>query len=331
MKGEEFFPQAEWEKLSVKDQNYFWDMSAEDLVARWETPFGKSLLSVILARNLDQTNQNPYDGIVGTVMNAFKQKPKYDLRGVKLTNFSNTSENEILPFNFNNCHLEYSNFSGSDFDNSDFSNSHILYSNFSGCMLRDCNFKNCNLTLTRFDDSDFEEANFCGSWLSNASFEDCDLAYVKFNRKTDFYNLAIDNASGTSNPLFVSYVKRVQYLKHFKAQSLKNKLVYYLWLVVSDCGNSFLRWALTALAIWAAFGFLYSNLLRSSLYVANGRHLTRWSYYYFSGVVFTTLGFGDIAPNSGIAETAVLMEVVLGYVMLGGLISIMATKLVPSR
>ena len=50
-------------------------------------------------------------------------------------------------------------------------------------------------------------------------------------------------------------------------------------------------------------------------------------YLYYSVVTFTTLGFGDIVAVTNWARLAVGVEVVLGYVMLGGLISILANKL----
>ena len=40
-----------------------------------------------------------------------------------------------------------------------------------------------------------------------------------------------------------------------------------------------------------------------------------------------SLGFGDIVPLTKLARLAVGIEVVLGYIMLGGLIAIFATKL----
>ncbi|MCH8291704.1 pentapeptide repeat-containing protein [Candidatus Poribacteria bacterium] len=51
------------------------------------------------------------------------------------------------------------------------------------------------------------------------------------------------------------------------------------------------------------------------------------TYLYFSVVTFTTLGFGDITPTNTTSEIWITIEVVLGYVMLGGLISIFANKL----
>jgi hypothetical protein len=49
--------------------------------------------------------------------------------------------------------------------------------------------------------------------------------------------------------------------------------------------------------------------------------------FYYSVVTFTTLGFGDIIPKTTTAAFCVTIEVILGYVMLGGLITIFASKL----
>ncbi len=47
---------------------------------------------------------------------------------------------------------------------------------------------------------------------------------------------------------------------------------------------------------------------------------------YYSVVTFTTLGFGDVIPTTQVAAYWVMAEVILGYIMLGGLISIFANK-----
>ena len=54
---------------------------------------------------------------------------------------------------------------------------------------------------------------------------------------------------------------------------------------------------------------------------------TWFSFFYYSIVTFTTLGFGDITPIKWYTEILVTIEVILGYIMLGGLISILANKL----
>ena len=57
------------------------------------------------------------------------------------------------------------------------------------------------------------------------------------------------------------------------------------------------------------------------------RSPTWFTYIYFSVVTFTTLGFGDVTPLNTAGEVLLTIEVILGYVMLGGLISIFANKL----
>jgi hypothetical protein len=58
-----------------------------------------------------------------------------------------------------------------------------------------------------------------------------------------------------------------------------------------------------------------------------GDYRTALSPLYFSLVTLTTLGYGDVLPASQPAQTLVLAEVVTGYVMLGGLLSIFANKM----
>ncbi len=50
---------------------------------------------------------------------------------------------------------------------------------------------------------------------------------------------------------------------------------------------------------------------------------------YYSVVTFTPLGFGDVVPKTLGAACWVMAEVITGYIMLGSLISIFTTELVP--
>ena len=84
-------------------------------------------------------------------------------------------------------------------------------------------------------------------------------------------------------------------------------------------------------AILAAFfGGIYCLAFNDCFIFTNellGQKPHWYDFMYYSVVTFTTLGFGDIVPSQPWARGIVALEVVLGYVMFGGLISIFANKL----
>lgn len=130
-------------------------------------------------------------------------------------------------------------------------------------------------------------------------------------------------------PILSRLTRDAIYLKKFKAD---HPLLYKFWWLFADCGRSILRWTLWSLLIAFAFAFIYHNIFYladpdyfHSVYIS--RNWPGFSFIYFSIVTFTTLGFGDIIPRSGWLQFWIMLEVILGYIMLGGLISILANKL----
>lgn len=203
-----------------------------------------------------------------------------------------------------------------------------MYCDFSSSTLDQCDFSSANLTLTNFDKCNLEEADFRSSWISSISLAGTDLGFIKYNNKTDFYNVDVQNIDGASNPLFLSFIRRNQYLKNFKNANKTNAIVYYIWLAISDCGQSFFRWTFASICICLLFGVIYTSIPEYFI-IANNRTPTNFTFYYYSVVTFATLGFGDIVPKNILSEIIVTIEVVIGYIMLGGLISIFATKFIP--
>lgn len=325
------FPLKPWEQMNKEEQTRFREMSEEDIVRRWHSKQGDEIKTKIIEVNLRYGSSSEYKRFLGTVKTDWGNKPpKIDLRGIDFSGFSNLRDNEIFSFDFSDCSLKYANLSNAEFSSTKLRNADILYSDFSHSILDECNFYGANLTLSDFSNSRLEGADFRNAWISDVSFQDSDLGYIKYNRRTDFHNIDIASVKGSSNPIFVSYVRRKHYLKHFKSQNLGNKIVYYLWLAISDCGQSFLRWSAVSAVICLMFGLIYTNF-PGSFSIANDRSPTVFTFYYYSVVTFTTLGFGDIVPKNLWAEIAVTTEVITGYVMLGGLISIFATKFIPKN
>ena len=112
------------------------------------------------------------------------------------------------------------------------------------------------------------------------------------------------------------------YLHEFRNESATNQWIYKLWWLTSNCGRSFLRWGLCTLTITVMFAIVYCFV-----HVDFGPNATALSPLYFSVVTVTTLGYGDILPVSMAAQIACMAQVVIGYVMLGGALSIFAQKM----
>lgn len=91
-----------------------------------------------------------------------------------------------------------------------------------------------------------------------------------------------------------------------------------------DYGRSILRVAIAASVIAILFGLLYATT--PSLLKANGAADTPFTPFYYSIVTYTTLGFGDVVPANLAGQIVVTIEVVFGYLTLGLLLAVLATK-----
>ena len=119
-----------------------------------------------------------------------------------------------------------------------------------------------------------------------------------------------------------TFIMDENFLWEFRTSSRLNGVLYRLWWLTSDCGRSLLRWSLVTGLLTLLFAALYTQVALDL-----GDHPTPLSYLYFSVVTLTTLGYGDIVPNSTTGQILVIVEVCIGYMLLGGLISIFANKL----
>ena len=193
-------------------------------------------------------------------------------------------------------------------------------------------------------------ANFTGARFVNASpFRD--VQYIpdtlfhavkaKFSREqhrpTEFY-LDSQHVDEMANPFFKRYVADQQFTRAFNQA---NPVLARLWRWSSDYGRSLGLWAFWSIFFAFLFALAYMPLptwtpawmqsfapqFHQSTGAYSGEPLTFWHCFYFSVVTFTTLGFGDIVADNTAARLLVTLEVIFGYMMLGGLISIFSNKL----
>ena len=204
---------------------------------------------------------------------------------------------------------------------------------------------------TAFNNATFlSAANFTGAQFINvATFRD--VQYIpdtlfqtvkaKFSREqyrpTEFY-LDSQHVDEMANPFFKRYVADQQFTRAF---SQANPVLARLWRWSSDYGRSLGLWAFWSLFFAFLFALAYMPLpawvpawiqsfapqFHQSTGAYSGEPLNFWNCFYFSVVTFTTLGFGDIVADNSAARFFVTLEVIFGYMMLGGLISIFSNKL----
>lgn len=108
--------------------------------------------------------------------------------------------------------------------------------------------------------------------------------------------------------------------------------LFHAWSLIGY-GRNIVRTALIGLGVAFVFSLIYttSGLVdySSEPNFRDLNMLTRFlTSFYYSIVTFTTLGFGDITPESNgwLGKLVVIWEVVLGYINLGLLVSILANK-----
>jgi hypothetical protein len=139
---------------------------------------------------------------------------------------------------------------------------------------------------------------------------------------TDFSGFNTEKVmDGASNPWLKRYIDDELWIQSWRERSWWRKTLFIIWELTSHCGRSIGLWAFWSVLIAFIFGFLHKG------HIEVGSVNNWYTPFYFSVVTFTTLGFGDVTAKDGLGQFWITLEVVLGYVMLGGLISIFANKL----
>lgn len=196
--------------------------------------------------------------------------------------------------------------------------------NFQGAHLEEADLRAADLREADFRGAFLVGADLRGTDLRSANLEQANVTGVQFSqdcRQRAFFGTRLSTCHGSQ--MFKSYAEGQIFLEEYRQAHPR---WFWLWWVTSDCGHSLPRWAGWSFFIALVFGFLFF-LLGAGHFDVSRLPFSLVTMIYYSGVTFTTLGFGDITPKSEVAAILVLAEVTLGYIMLGGLISILAIKL----
>ena len=226
--------------------------------------------------------------------------------------------------NLRGASLEGANLEGANLGGAKLESACLVGSNLKGTCLKFADLVGADLWGANLRGASLEGAKLGGANLNSTDFGNVDIrgvVYDKTGKTGSFRGIRIATAYGSES--FKRLVRDADYLDEFKTQ---HRFRYWVWWLVSDCGRSLGRWALLSLVLAMGFG-LFFTLWPEHVQLASDRAPTWFTYFYYSIVTFTTLGFGDVTPIDLVGEIAVTIEVICGYVMLGGLLSILANKL----
>lgn len=232
--------------------------------------------------------------------------------------------------------FSFADLSRTDFSRANLSEAKLACSELSGAFLLRTSLIGADLTNANLSGACLTNANLTGANLRHANFTESNISGVKWNPREmrgKYMGIrGIDSSYG--NALFKRAATDQDYLdtleNHWKGKW--QTYLFKLWGLI-DYGRSIERVVAIACFTMFLFGLTYSifpGLLGlDCLPGAQGCSRHSWfTPFYFSIVTFTTLGFGDITPKNLAGELIVSLEVILGYAVLGLLISVLADKVV---
>ena len=206
---------------------------------------------------------------------------------------------------------------GADLHETDLRGAQLRGADLTGCCLRDADLSGAVLQLAHLTGCQVRGARF-----THADLQGCWLGGIRDYRKASWIGADLGAAHARGGLRLRRFALDQSYLHEFRSESGLNAVLYVLWWLSSVCGRSPLRWSVLTELVVCVFAQVYIHLG-----VDFGPHATTVTPYYFSVVTLTSLGYGDISPTTPGGQVAVIVQVCTGYLLLGGLVSILAGKM----
>jgi hypothetical protein len=108
----------------------------------------------------------------------------------------------------------------------------------------------------------------------------------------------------------------------FRERKIGQTIGFWLWDITCGYGENLNRWVLVCISIFLIFSWMY--------YVFGAiAPTTGWiDYPYFSIITMTSLGYGDIHPVGSLGKILASLEIVLGLLMFGMLLTLLNRRIV---
>jgi hypothetical protein len=217
----------------------------------------------------------------------------------------------------------------------------LLHARLDDAFLVEADLQDADLSHAGLEGAVLSHVNLRGAKLNSARLQGADLQFAlidgatrvsdcEVDRDTDFTGVGLD--AGRIEPgltqLLRYNIRRHRWRDWYRQgpkwiQALKWAFVNSFWWI-SDYGQSTLRISLAFTLLALAFAVVYYCCpdwvqgLNESRGFVPGLHA-----FYFSVVVMTTLGFGDVhaRPDAWQGQALLIVQVILGYILLGALIT----------
>jgi len=211
---------------------------------------------------------------------------------------------------------------GASLTGADLREADLRHARLDGARLAAADLSDAVLQSSSLKGADLSEARVCRASFRGADLQDSRLQGLECYRDACWVGADIRSVDFCGAMLLRRHILDSNFLAEFRSQSTTHEWLYRLWWVSSDCGRSISRWAAWTLLVAVVYGGLFSFVELDA-----GPNPTWLTPLYYSVVTFTTLGYGDVLPASAAAQALAISEVILGYISLGGVLSIMSNKL----
>jgi uncharacterized protein YjbI with pentapeptide repeats len=191
-----------------------------------------------------------------------------------------------------------------------------------GARIREANLTGSDLTAADLRGADLSLSHLGRAVFNNADLRESRLRAVDSFETAEWIGADIRDINFAGAYRLRRHLVDENYLWEFRKSSKLSAIIYHIWKLTSNCGRSLLQWSAWIVVLILLFAWLYSMVG-----VDFGPETSWVAPLYYSVVTLTTLGYGDIVPVTSTARIVAMIQVSLGYVMLGGLLSIFANKM----
>jgi hypothetical protein len=194
-----------------------------------------------------------------------------------------------------------------------------------------------DLTGSNMLDADLSEADFSNSCISNsdlrntklmktnlqsADLSNTNVSGISLDRRSRYKGIRVDSCYGSQ--MFKTLAMDQCFIEEYKC---KHKYGHFFWKLFSDCGRSMSRWLSWCVVVVMFFSYLHYSFLKEEFNITDNTVPNFFDVMYYNVMMFVTLGVDKIQPNETVGRVLIVVELIVAYIMLGGLVSIFTNRL----